>query len=270
VRRIIHISDLHFGTEEPDIVEGLLADIAEHPAHLLTVSGDLTQRARRGQFAAARAFLDRIALPKLIVPGNHDIPLYNFVARFGWPLAGYRQHITEDLLPRFQDQEIAIAGVNTARPNRWKDGRISGEQIESLRQYFAAQPAAASKVLVAHHPFIPPERDARATMVEGAAQALRVLEACGCHLILAGHLHLAYVGDVRPHHVEIKRSILVVQAGTATSHRRRDEPNAYNILTLDGPRLSIDVRAWNGRRFVSTGVSEYQYNESGWSSAGVS
>jgi 3',5'-cyclic AMP phosphodiesterase CpdA len=270
VRRIIHISDLHFGTEEPGVVEGLLVDIQQHPAHLLAVSGDLTQRARRGQFAAARAFLDRIALPRLIVPGNHDIPLYNVLARFGWPLHGYQRFITDDLLPRFQDEEIAVAGVNTARPNRWKDGCISAEQIEGLRQHFAAHPEGVSKVLVAHHPFIPPERDARAMLVEGAAQALRVLEACGCHIILAGHLHLAYVGDVRPHHVEIKRSILVVQAGTATSHRRRDEPNAYNILTLDGPRLSIDVRAWNGRRFVSTGVSEYRYDESGWSRAGVS
>lgn len=270
MRRIIHISDLHFGTEESDIVEGLLEDIARHPAHLLAVSGDLTQRARRGQFSAAKAFLNRIALPKLIVPGNHDIPLYNVLARFGWPLHGYRRWVADDLLPRFQDGEIAVAGVNTARSNRWKDGRISAEQIEGLRQHFSAQPAGVSKVLIAHHPFIPPEKDARATLVEGTAAALRVLEACGCHLILAGHLHLAYVGDVRPHHVEIKRSILVVQAGTATSHRRRDEPNAYNILTLDGPRLSIDVRAWNGQRFVSTGVSEYQYDESGWISAGLS
>jgi 3',5'-cyclic AMP phosphodiesterase CpdA len=270
MRRIIHISDLHFGTEEPEIVEGLLVDIEAHEAHLLAVSGDLTQRARRGQFAAARTFLDRIELPRLVVPGNHDIPLYNVLARFGWPLYGYCGQVTANLSPTFQDEQIAVAGVNTARPNRWKDGCIADEQIEELQHYFAAQPAGVSKVLVAHHPFIPPTKDEHATLVEGASKALAVLEACGCHLILSGHLHLAYVGDVRPHHVEIKRSVLVVQAGTATSHRRRDEPNAYNILTIDGARLSIDVRAWNGRRFVSTGVSEYLYDEGGWLRTGMS
>ena len=264
MRRIVHLSDLHFGTELPDVVEGLLRDIERQPAHLLAVSGDLTQRARRGQFVAARAFLDRIALPKLIVPGNHDIPLYNLAARFGWPLEGYRRHVTEDLSPRFHDGEIAVAGVNTARPDRWKDGSISDEQIESLSGYFSSQPASAFKVLVAHHPFIPPVNDATATLVDGAKAALRTLEAAGCHLILAGHLHLAYAGDARPHHVEIKRSILVAQAGTAVSHRRRDEPNAYNVVVVDGSRLQIEVRAWDGVQFTATGVKEFEQLEHGW------
>jgi 3',5'-cyclic AMP phosphodiesterase CpdA len=269
MRRIVHISDLHFGTELPEIAEGLLRDIDRHPANLLVVSGDLTQRARRGQFAAARAFLDRIALPQVIVPGNHDIPLYNVAARFGWTLANYRRFITTDMFPKFNDGELAVAGVNTARPNRWKDGRISREQIEQLWGYFRDSGATAFKVLVAHHPFIPPTSDANATMVEGAKAALQMLQTCGCHLILAGHLHLAYTGDVRPHHVEIKRSILVAQAGTAISHRRRNEPNAYNVVTIDGDSLQIDIRAWNGRDFTSTGVKEFRQSEQGWSPLGV-
>jgi len=264
MRRIVHISDLHFGTEEPAVAEGLLADIQRQPAHLVAVSGDLTQRARRRQFAAARAYLNQIQLPKIVVPGNHDIPLYNVAARFGWPLANYRHYITTDLCPKFHDEELAAAGVNTARSNTWKDGRISKEQIEELWNYFHAQPASLFKVLVAHHPFIPPVNDATATLVDGAKAALRMLEVCGCHLILAGHLHLAYTGDVRPHHVEIKRSILVAQAGTAISHRRRDEPNAYNLVTIDGDCLRIEVRAWSGREFKATGAEEFKQSEIGW------
>lgn len=264
MRRIVHISDLHFGTEEPEVAEGLLADIHLQPAHLLAVSGDLTQRARRGQFAAARAYLDRIALPQIIVPGNHDIPLCDVAARFGWPLRNYRRFVTTQMRPTFHDDELAVAGVNTARSNRWKDGRISHQQIDALRNYFQAQPAAAFKILVAHHPFIPPVNDASATMVDGAKAALGMLQACGCHLILAGHLHLAYAGDVRPHHVEIKRSILVAQAGTAISRRRREEPNAYNVVIVDGDRLQIEVRAWNGSRFATTGTSEFRQSEQGW------
>lgn len=255
---------MHFGTELPDVAEGLLRDIARQPAHLLAVSGDLTQRARRGQYAAAKAYLERIDLPKIIVPGNHDIPLYNFVARFGWGLANYRHYITTEFCPKFSDEQLAVAGVNTARPNRWKDGRISKEQIEELWNFFHAEPATKFKVLVGHHPFIPPTSDAAAPLVDGAKAALRMLELSGCHLILAGHLHLAYTGDVRPHHVEIKRSILVAQAGTAISHRRREEPNAYNVVTLDGNRLQIEVRAWNGSEFASTGREEYKESEIGW------
>jgi 3',5'-cyclic AMP phosphodiesterase CpdA len=264
MRRIVHISDLHFGTELPEVAEGLLRDIARQPAHLLAVSGDLTQRARRGQFAAAKAYLARIDLPKIIVPGNHDIPLYNVVARFGWSLANYRHYVTTDMCPRFSDEQLAVAGVNTARPNRWKDGRISKEQIEELWNFFRSEPDTKFKVLVAHHPFIPPTKDATATLVDGAKAAMRMLELSGCHLILSGHLHLAYTGDVRPHHVEIKRSILVAQAGTAISHRLRDQPNAYNVVTLDGDRLAIEVRAWSGSEFKATGVERFKQTEIGW------
>ena len=264
MRRIVHISDLHFGTELPEVAEGLLRDIARQPAHLLAVSGDLTQRARRGQFAAAKAYLERIELPKVIVPGNHDIPLYNVVARFGWSLASYRGYITSEMCPQFSDEQLAVAGVNTARPNRWKDGRISKEQIEELWNFFRGEPDTKFKVLVAHHPFIPPTNDATATLVDGAKAALRMLELSGCHLILSGHLHIADAADVRPHHVEIKRSILVAQAGTAISHRRREEPNAYNVVVLDGERLQIEVRAWDGQEFVTTLVKEYRQKLEGW------
>jgi 3',5'-cyclic AMP phosphodiesterase CpdA len=264
VRLLAHISDLHFGAIDPIVAEGLIADLAELNPHLVVVSGDVTQRARRGQFRAARDYLARIHAPQIIVPGNHDVPLYNVVARFGWPLANYTRFITDNLFPTFHDDEIAVAGVNTARSFTWKDGRISPEQIDQLRSYFRSQPPAVHKILVAHHPFIPPVDDATATLVANAPLALKMLESCGGALVLAGHLHLAYAGDVRPHHVEIEKSILVAQAGTATSHRRRDEANAYNLLTLDGMRLRLEVRTWTGHRFTPRGHSDYIHKEFAW------
>lgn len=264
MRRIAHISDLHFSTEEPQIAEGLLADLARQTCQLVVVSGDLTQRARTHEFVAARAYLDRIALPQVVVPGNHDIPLYNVFARFFLPLAGYCRYITEDLTPTFDDAELAVAGVNTARSNTWKDGRISAEQVEQLRSYFAARAPEGLKILVAHHPFIPPTSEPSAALVGGAAHALRTLESVGCSLILDGHLHHAYVGDAKVHHVEMKRSTLVIQAGTAISHRRRDEANAYNLLTVDGPKLDVEVRAWNGAEFACVGTSRFEQTDSGW------
>ena len=246
------------------MAEGLLDDLSRQLPHLVAVSGDLTQRAKRSQFLAARAYLDRIAAPRLIVPGNHDIPLYNVLARWTRPLSRYRQIITEDLHPFYQDSEIAVAGVNTARADTWKEGRISRTQIDRLRVQFDGVPSDLFKVLVSHHPFIPPEHHVETAVVGRARLALKTLEASGCALILSGHLHQAYSGDVRPYHLEIARSILVAQAGTAISHRRRDEPNAYNQITVDGERLDLEVRAWDGKEFATASRREYRRTSNGW------
>src|ERR1700722_10258980 len=119
MRTIAHISDLHFGSEDPRLAEGLLADLAEVRPALVAVSGDLTQRARRGQFAAARAVLSRIPFPQLVVPGNHDIPFYDLGRRFLRPLNRFRRYITHDLNPTFADEEMLVVGINTARSATW-------------------------------------------------------------------------------------------------------------------------------------------------------
>src|SRR6185503_12471780 len=101
MRTIAHISDVHFGRTDPAVVEGLIKDLSEREPSLLVVSGDFTQRARERQYAAAAAFLKRLPAPQLVVPGNHDIPLFDIVRRFFFPLARYRRHITADLRPAY-------------------------------------------------------------------------------------------------------------------------------------------------------------------------
>ena len=264
MRRIAHISDLHFGAEDPQVAAGLLDDLARQSPHFVAVSGDLTQRATPSQFLAARAYLECISVPQLVVPGNHDIPLYNVWARWTRPLMNYRRYITDDLYPFYHDGEMAVAGVNSARASRWKEGRISFAQIDRLKEQFESVPAGLFKVLVCHHPFIPPENRTDAEIVGRGLLALRMLAASGCALILSGHLHQAYSGDVRPYHLEITRSIIVAQAGTAISHRRRDEANAYNQITVDGDRLDLEVRAWDGHQFATAGRREYCRTDDGW------
>src|SRR5215213_12041328 len=105
MRTLVHISDLHFGRLDPRTVPALRDAILASRPDILVVSGDLTQRARNAQFASARRFLDSLPVPRVVVPGNHDVPLYNLMARWLWPLAAYRRHIEDDIEPFYADGE---------------------------------------------------------------------------------------------------------------------------------------------------------------------
>lgn len=270
MRLIAHISDLHFGRDDPALAEALVADLAERRPHLIVASGDFTQRARRRQYARAAEFMARLSEPRLSIPGNHDIPLFDVVRRFLFPLHRYRHYISADLRPFYQDSEMAVLGINSARSwtwswdGFWKDGRISEEQLLDVKLRLCELPPEVFKVVVTHHPFIPPPGERPHGIVGNAGRALAMMESCGVDLLLAGHLHMGYSGDVRTHHEAVRRSILSVQAGTAISTRRRSEPNAYNLITLDRPVLEIAVRTWNGSAFSTGEVTRYTQREGIW------
>ena len=266
MRRIAHISDLHFGTEDAQIVEALVTEINELNPHLIAISGDLTQRARRHEFAAARAFLNRLTSPTLIVPGNHDIPLYDVGRRFLRPLHRYRRYITHNLSPTFLDDEIAVLGINTARSATWKNGRISLDQIRGVRTALCGPADHRFRIVVTHHPFLPPPTGVPPQLVGRGPLALQTMQACNVDMLLAGHLHLAYSGDVRTYHLDVKRSILVAQAGTAVSHRRRGEPNAFNVIDVDTATSSVTirVRVWEGAHFTEKSAQSLVKESDAW------
>lgn len=261
MRRIAHISDLHFGRVNPEIADAIVRDLLELAPVLVIISGDITQRARARQFAAARNFLDRIPFPKLIVPGNHDIPLYNLGRRFLSPLGRYKRYISRELNPSFIDGEVAVFGINTARPFTWINGRISDTQLEQVCERAGELPPDMFKIAVTHHPFTPPPRGAPLSVVGRARKALRALESCGIELVLSGHFHMAYTGDVTVENVD--RRILVVHASTLST-RRRGEPNAYNAICINTPRLSISSRVWDGSRFYSSVQSNFVMKGRTW------
>jgi len=274
MRTIAHISDIHFGKDDPAVAEALVGELHGQKPSLLVMSGDFTQRARAGQYRRAAEYMARLPGPQLVVPGNHDIPLYNVLARFGWPLYNYRRFITHDLRPIYEDPELLVIGVNTARSwtwtfdGFWKDGRISEEQLLDIKLRACDHPPEQFKVVVTHHPFIPPPRERPHGIVHGAAEALAAFENCHIDMCLAGHLHMGYSGDVRTHHEAVKRSILSVQAGTAISTRRRDEPNAYNLITINPDHVTIQVHAWNGGAFEKTLRTHFTRDEGVWQREG--
>ena len=267
MKTIAHISDLHFGTEIPELAAALRADLTAKPPSLVVISGDLTQRARRKQFTLAQAYLATLPQPQLVVPGNHDVPLYDVARRFLSPLTRYRRFICEELDPVYDDGELCVVGLNTARSLTWQSGRISLEQIESFRQRLT-ETKARHKIVVTHHPFIPPPAEHSSQkgidLVGRAVRAMQVLDVCHVDLLLAGHLHHGYSGDTRTQYPAAHRAIICAQAGTAISGRVRSDPNGYNWITLDGEKLTIEMRGWKEGKFVAVRTTTYSRRDSGW------
>ncbi|MEI7611128.1 MAG: metallophosphoesterase [Rhodospirillaceae bacterium] len=270
MRTIAHLSDLHFGRIDPEALEALEADLAEVKPSLVVISGDLVQRARRRHFRAARDFLERLPAPWLVVPGNHDIPAYNLLARFTVPFRNYRRYITPDLEPFICDDEIAVLGINTARPLilNFAHGRINRRQIEHIEASFHGVAPGVFKILVTHHPFLPPPHKPAGKILLGRArQALPALESCGVDLLLAGHYHRCFSGDISEHHSHLVRPMLVAHAATATSTRLRNEPNGYNLITIAPPAVTFEERTWSGGRFAAADRSTFIRTPHRWSPA---
>jgi 3',5'-cyclic AMP phosphodiesterase CpdA len=264
MRTIAHISDLHFGKLDYPVAEALVADLAERKPNLLVVSGDFTQRARERQYRQAAAYLKRLPTPQLVVPGNHDIPMFDVVRRFFFPLNRYKRHITNDLRPLYRDDELLVLGLNSARSFTHKSGWLGTEQLLDIKTRMCDVPNGVVKVVVTHHPFIPPPRERHADVIRHGESYLDELADCGVDLLLAGHLHLAYHDDLRSHYKSAKRSTLSIQAGTATSTRRRGEPNAYNWITVSPGLCTVSVRAWRDGRFQESLVTRYECQNGIW------
>ena len=244
MRTIVHLSDLHFGRTDPALIEPLLATVRASRPDCVVVSGDLTQRARPGEFQQARAFLDRLPGQQVVVPGNHDVPLYRLWERWVDPLGNYRRYIHAEIETTFIDSEIAVVGVNTARALTFKGGRINAAQVEAIHQRIAALPAEVTKIVVTHHPFDLPDAPHRDDLVGRAPEAMAAFARCGVDLLLAGHLHTAQAGDTSVRHELPGYAALAVQAGTATSTRGRGEANSFNLLRIEPGAVAVERHLW--------------------------
>ena len=248
MRTLVHLSDLHFGRTDAALLEPLTRRVHELRPDVVVISGDLTQRARSAQFEDARRFLDGLPKPQIVVPGNHDVPLYNVLQRFLSPLARFRRIITDDLEPAFVDDEIAVVGINTARSLVFKGGRVSKEQMEQVRLRLGDLDEGITKVLVTHHPFDLPADADQSDIVGRARKAIHVFAHCGADVILSGHSHASHSGDSGARHGLLAGAPLVVQAGTATSTRGRGEANSFNAVYVEQRRTRIDRHAWDADR----------------------
>jgi 3',5'-cyclic AMP phosphodiesterase CpdA len=268
MRVIVHLSDIHFGRLHPSLVEPLVSAITALHPDLLAVSGDLTQRARRREFAAARQFLDAVPVPRLVLPGNHDVPLYNVVTRFAAPLARYKRAITPDLSPVYGDEEVIVVGVNTARSLTWGEGRINARQVDDVVRILSGVPADRIRIVVTHHPFDLPEGVREERLLGGAAMAMEKLAAVKADLFLAGHLHVSHIGHTAVRYRIAGHSALVVQAGTVSTRSRGEQPS-FNVLRIERPNISVERFVWDPAlaTFGAAAARRYRHTDEGWRAA---
>lgn len=267
MRTVAHISDLHFGAVDPGVVEALGDALLVLAPDLVAVSGDLTQRARDTQFRAARKFLDALPFPKVVVPGNHDVPLYDVLSRFGNPLGSFRRHITGERFPEFRDDEIAACGADTTRSFTIKDGGLRTADVRRLSAWLDGFPSHVVRIVVCHHPLDAPSTTAqRLTYPRPDVAAMTTLVERGADVFLTGHLHLSSTGHSAVRYPAHRRSAILVGAGTATSHRSRGEGNAFNLLRVTAEEVSVDRMTWDSvrREFSSTHVELFSRSGTGW------
>jgi len=266
--RIAHLSDLHFGAHDEELVEEVDRQMDELKPDLVVISGDFTQRARTEQFRDACEFLrglrDR-GHDVLGVPGNHDVPLYDVLRRFLSPLARYRRFIDESLCPFVELPGVAVLGINTARSLTFKDGRINKQQIAFIRETFSRTPSDAVRILVTHHPLFALEIGGEVERAIGRQElALDAIEESGVDMVLAGHHHHASSQDASDL-VTRAGGVLVVQAGTATSTRVREQEQSFNIIDIGDGSVTITVHAWKEDEFRPSDSRRYDWNDGRWS-----
>lgn len=251
---LLQISDPHFGTERPAVVEALLRLVADEDPEVIVMSGDITQRATAAQFARAQDFVARLGpRPVLAIPGNHDIPLFDLIARCFWPYRRFRRVFGPDLEPVHDTPHWRIVCLNTTRRWRHVDGDVSAAQVaRSVEALQGLRPGQAAVVVVHQPPAVLRPTDA-AHLLHGREFALAQWARAGAHLVLGGHIHLPYAQRIAPPGAS-GRALWVVQAGTAVSSRVRHEAgNSVNILRpgqAGAPRLERWDHAGTGTGFA--------------------
>jgi 3',5'-cyclic AMP phosphodiesterase CpdA len=257
--RLLHLSDIHFGAVDARLVEPMIALAHELRPDVTVVSGDLTQRARPDQFAAARTFVDRLPSPVLWVPGNHDMPLWNLPLRLLAPFWRYRRAMGNDLEPGLTLPGAIIQGMNTANPLVWKSGRLRADSADRLKRSFSAAPPGTMRIAVMHHAPVPAADGTPADMARAPA-VLAALAKAGADLVLSGHTHMPHAGFA-----ETAAGVLFLQAGTAISTRLKTDTNDFALIEI-GPDC-VTQHAWlapRGEAFAPAPPARFLKTAIGW------
>jgi len=245
---ILHMSDLHFGPPfVPAVGEALLRFIDDHPPDLFVISGDFTEHATDEEFSLAAEFLNQLPqeIPRVVIPGNHDVPQLPRIRDLLTPFRKYRQYISEEL-----DQTASVDGVTAVALNSttgwgsWQNGWMARRRLEWCRQVMRAAPDKDMKIFVTHHHLAPAPDYKGGSVMHRAKLIMSELQKMEVDLVLGGHLHRSYIGNSLDFYPGLDRThgIVIAQSGTTTSRRgraREKEKNSFNLITAFEETLRI-------------------------------
>ena len=244
--RLAHLSDIHFGDENPAAVEAAAALLSSDPPDLTIVSGDLTRFGETAEFEAAAAWLRRLPNPQLVVPGNHDAPYLAWIERFFAPFARYEAAIGPSQAVTWAGAGLAVYGLNTARGVQpranWSKGQISPAQVDEALAWFAKAPPEAARILVVHHPLIEMIGAPMTGKVWGGEAAAARLALAGVELVLSGHVHAPFL-------LPYPQGRMAAAGAGTLSVRERGVPAGFNLIEIDQAEIRVSALAWTGARF---------------------
>ena len=248
MRQILHISDVHFGPPHlSELAAGVLTFIEDRQPDLGVFHRQPFRPYQTHQFKGARQFVDQLPVPSLVVPGNHDVPLYRFWERFLDPYGAYSRHFSEELEPVYRDEELLVVGINTAHGWTFKDGRIRLHRLLEVAQVLEEASPDLLKVVVAHHHLIPPPWFGTQRVLTNAYEAMDLFTSLGVDLILSGHLHQSFIGNSEEFYPQGRPPVVILHSGTTTSNRgraRERDKNTCNWIRVGSDSLLVSNFRW--------------------------
>ena len=263
---LMHISDLHAGPSfNREKAELIIREAEEIQPDLVVLSGDMVQRADfTSHWRQITAFIARLPHPRIMVPGNHDIPMFNQIARYLWPFRRYQKHISPELQPVVEIKGMVAIGVNTVRSFTIEGGKLTRRKIARLEATLKHYPDDICKVVVMHHHVVlpPGPPDHKKDVIVGARETLAALDAGGAELVLCGHIHTSYIGNTLEFDPGLRQGTIIAQSGTTTSRRGRlwhRGKNSFNVVEIEDQVIRISQRMFleDAHRFVP--VSEHVF-----------
>ena len=240
--RLFHISDVHFGVENRLALAEVEAAIAREKPDLLVCTGDLTQRAKHSEYAAAAKWFAGLGLPVALNPGNHDMPYYNLIERFADPYRRFR-NLAARVGSAFESEDVVLVPLKTTVRAQarfpWSDGVVTRSALaRTLERLTELRGDPRTIIVTAHHPLLGPE-DRKSNPTRGGDRAFAAIAAAGAHAVLSGHIHQP-LNEVR---TRGKHAMRMLGAGTLSTRLRHGEPASYQVITCrKGGDINVDQR----------------------------
>jgi 3',5'-cyclic AMP phosphodiesterase CpdA len=240
--RLFHISDVHFGVENRAALDEVARAVADEQPDAVVCTGDLTQRAKHSEYAAARDWFGALGVPVVLEPGNHDMPYYNPWERFSDPFRRFRR-LVDALGSTLESPDVVLVSLLTTVSAQWRfpwsDGVVKPPALaQTVTALERLHGDPRHKIVIGHHPLLGPE-DGRSNPTIGGDVAFSALAAAGADAILSGHIHVP-LDEVR---VRGGHAMRMIGAGTLSTRLRHGAPPSYRVIACQlGQPITSELR----------------------------